>query len=597
MQESSDNDHTEWLNFQENIVRYKLVSIIKMEEGSVMTRPKRILMIENEPIKIGALRRALEDKGYLIEVITNYEEAKEKLNCKWVPLAIVDIRLVDERNPNDYTGLDLITKESDQAIMKVVLTANPSYEAVREALVAYQGTTPPAVDFLYKQDPINELVDKIEKAFSELGINRDLDVEFDGLQTFVCMADWFHRNMPKKHEDPPLCQGILESAEEFQDLWSKLFTTSNKIIVYPLPSGCGDALVAKIKPYHKRGQGSMVVVKCGWRHCIENEKNKYEEHVRPNLSSSAPTLSAFEKTLHFGGLIYSLAGVGAGGGFEHAERFADFYRAESSKIINRVISNLFETAFLGWSRLKSQASMEGEGVDQEYRLNMKLESKKELLIERFNELCEHAQELDIRLDKRKRLVWANDLELDLDKLLGMVYETQKFVKKEIITPYLERVSHGDLNGGNILVEKDMPPWVIDFSKTGYGYILRDFVHLETVIALDLLRSSNQNELMKFETTVCSQKDWERGFPIPYDTIGQGEPEIIKALKVTCYLRNLAAKKEVEGMMQRYYLALLFETVGRIVTDGRDSPPSMDPLHRRAHAAMRAAALIKAVETE
>jgi ActR/RegA family two-component response regulator len=555
-----------------------------------MTRAKRILMIENEPIKIGTLRRALEEKGYLIEVIDNYDAAKKTLNCKWVPLAIVDIRLVDELSVNDYTGLDLITKESDRAIKKVILTAYPTYEAAREALVAYQGEIPPAVDFLYKLDPINELVKKIEKAIRNLGINWDLDVKFDGHQTFISVVERMYSSPSRDKDGLSRCQDIHEFAEEFQDLLSKLFNQNNKIVLYPLPPGRDDTLVTMVKPYGGLGKESIVVAKCGWRHCIKEEKDKYDIYVKKHLEL-APKLDAFETTLHFGGLIYSLVGVGHGVKFEHSKRFADFYRSTSSAEISSAIDDLFNKTLSGWNELATELS--NDGIDQEYRFNLKLDEKRHILIERVNDLYKHSHELGILIDRDKKLTWANDLKLDLKELLEIIYETPKIMGKETLSPYLKVVSHGDLNSGNILVDLGKPPIVIDFSETGYGYILRDFAELETIIALDLLELPDLNEIISFEEIVCDQINLEK-LEIPLNQTNQ-ENEFNKALKIILSIRNYAFKKRERDILRRYYLALLFEAVRRMIIDGRDSLSSTNPIHRLAHAALRAATLIQSIK--
>jgi hypothetical protein len=45
-------------------------------------------------------------------------------------------------------------------------------------------------------------------------------------------------------------------------------------------------------------------------------------------------------------------------------------------------------------------------------------------------------------------------------------------------PTYRSITHGDLNGGNIFVDKGGRPWLIDFFKSGWGPVLRDLAELE-----------------------------------------------------------------------------------------------------------------------
>lgn len=560
-------------------------------------RRKRILFVENVPEKIGALTRSLQARGYEVEVITDYEVAKHKLNCQWVPLAVVDIRLVDDQNPQDFTGLKLVTEETDRSIRKLILTAWPTWEATRQALVGYSGELPPAIDFLNKLDRIDDLVNKIEAAYSSLGINWDLEVDFDSPLTFLCMADWLHRKSPVETE---VCQDLLESGEELQDLWSMLFAGAERIILYPLPPGCGETLVAKVKPYTQTGPDSIVVAKCGWKDDIRLEKQKYEDFVDRKLQAH-PYLFRYVETLHFSGLIYSCVRGGDASGesaFEHAERFADYYRAEPSKQVNKITEHLLSGVFAGW---RAQRGIKPPTtLDQEYRQATGLDQKREKLERKFDELLGSPVEAGLISSGKLALAWQDGLTLKRSELLSWIYDTAKVLRRIdpdlSLTDYPCVISHGDLNGGNILVDAKEEAWVIDFSKAGYGYILRDYAELETVISLDLMRVTDTSSLVKFERTVCGQPEISRTFIEPLQEYSHREPELDKALRVIQKLRELASARD-DSSIKRYYLALLFEAARRMVVEGRDSPSSTDPLHRRAHAALRVACLIETLKQQ
>jgi hypothetical protein len=102
-------------------------------------------------------------------------------------------------------------------------------------------------------------------------------------------------------------------------------------------------------------------------------------------------------------------------------------------------------------------------------------------------------------------------------------------------------------------------------------------------------------LFQFEKLLYRQSSWEEGSGLPDDLESQVGRELCKAFQVIQELRRLARPwQEDDGSLKRYFLALLFEAVFRIIADGRDSPTQPPPIWRRAHALLRTAMLIKAL---
>jgi len=67
------------------------------------------------------------------------------------------------------------------------------------------------------------------------------------------------------------------------------------------------------------------------------------------------------------------------------------------------------------------------------------------------------------------------------------------------------ITHGDLNGKNILVDENGHPWLIDFFRTGPEHVLRDFVELEADIKFNYLESGDMEALYEFESSLASPK--------------------------------------------------------------------------------------------
>jgi len=122
----------------------------------------RILLADNEPEFLKTRQKALEAEGYEVIPATNPEEAKSLLK-KNFNLAIVDLRLTDDKDEADMSGLALI-KSATPEVPKLLLTGFPTVEVARRALRASVDGIPAAVDVLSKQDTIDSFLLAVAQA-------------------------------------------------------------------------------------------------------------------------------------------------------------------------------------------------------------------------------------------------------------------------------------------------------------------------------------------------------------------------------------------------------------------------------------------------
>src|SRR3989304_2752993 len=112
---------------------------------------KKILFADDKIDFLNVRKEFLENAGYSVIPVNNPEQAEERLVQGGIDLAILDIRLVDDSDDKDTSGLDL-AKRVARSVPKIILTQYPSWEAVREALGHDLNGLPPAVDFVAKQE-------------------------------------------------------------------------------------------------------------------------------------------------------------------------------------------------------------------------------------------------------------------------------------------------------------------------------------------------------------------------------------------------------------------------------------------------------------
>jgi hypothetical protein len=129
-----------------------------------------------------------------------------------------------------------------------------------------------------------------------------------------------------------------------------------------------------------------------------------------------------------------------------------------------------------------------------------------------------------------------------------------------IVGYDRVVTHGDLNGRNILVY-DNKAWLVDFYQTGPGHIFRDFVKLESYIKFHLMETENLEALSLFEDALNDPE------PSPDNTAFaiRGNPDdLIKAYRIILRLRHWACVKAMETSWSRireeYYAGLFYQTL-------------------------------------
>jgi len=121
-----------------------------------------ILLADNDRDFAETRAEILKVEGYKVLIAFSPAQAEEALNRGEVDLAILDIRLTNDDDARDSSGLQL-AKEVAPSIPKIILTGFPSYEFVREALQLSPTGHPVAVDFLSKQQGPKALIDSIER--------------------------------------------------------------------------------------------------------------------------------------------------------------------------------------------------------------------------------------------------------------------------------------------------------------------------------------------------------------------------------------------------------------------------------------------------
>jgi predicted nucleotide-binding protein len=108
----------------------------------------------------GVLRR----DGFEVTEAGSYSKAKELLDKTTFDMAVLDLRLKDDLDENDLSGLQLAEEYGGESLPIIIFTAKPTIKAARRALEK-DGRSSPAVAFVEKEDGQEALLKAVRKAF------------------------------------------------------------------------------------------------------------------------------------------------------------------------------------------------------------------------------------------------------------------------------------------------------------------------------------------------------------------------------------------------------------------------------------------------
>lgn len=124
-----------------------------------------LLIVDNNRDALETYREFFEQAGYSVLTASSVDEALERMTRDKIDLAVIDIRLVNDEDEKDLSGLKL-AREGDPRIKKIILTRYPTVEAVRQSLGPDADHLPSAVAFVAKQEGLGALQRSVQIALA-----------------------------------------------------------------------------------------------------------------------------------------------------------------------------------------------------------------------------------------------------------------------------------------------------------------------------------------------------------------------------------------------------------------------------------------------
>ena len=326
---------------------------------------KRVLYADNDLSYLETRIAFLEMEGYQVIKAISPEEAERVLERENIHLMILDIRMVDDNDPEDTSGIELAQDERFRQIPKIFVTGYPTFEAVRQAYGPIMKSDPIALAFLAKKEGPQPLVEAVNSAFQDsIGINWDLSVLPDeqGILSFPSLA------LLLDHElDPDL---LAARGGELEDLFRRLFAAEEQISLVRLNwlrGGCGCLVLYAFKGETSR---QAAVLFGPWAEI----KGQHDRAIE--VLAKSPGLlpqPVFAESLRYAALAYSLPDTNGG----QLTPGTTFFKEAGEKLVKTALESLYEQTLKGWHH-QERVQLSKADLAALYRYRLRIPALREL---------------------------------------------------------------------------------------------------------------------------------------------------------------------------------------------------------------------------
>lgn len=491
----------------------------------------RVLIVDNDPVSQTTYQTLMLFWDYE-PILANgtgtalLEDAKKKAKEMRCSIALIDLRLIDDYDNNDMSGLQLAEEMADR-LRPIILSGYPNFDALRKMLKKH------VVEFVSKTDSRDLIRETLDEVAARVTASKRKLV----------------------FEDPEVLQNIASSPlgektdgyhDQIADVFAQLFPKAKKLRFEKMeirPASSNISTVPRpnsivMKVYEDNFE--PVIVKLARAPKIQHEVDNYNQYINRRMTGYFfARLEQSAVLWDIGGAAYSFVGE-----FD-VKPFSRFYEERSPLEIQECLASFFNRI---WARHYEQARE----------------------VENVSLFKMYSQVWDNWYGKQKNEFFASGHPgIDAGEGKFKFPEPVQWFKEKIAESsndlsYVPKtrvaITHGDLHGDNLLVDTQKNVWVIDFERCGEGHVLQDFIELEADI-FNRLEEHNDNWEAYFKMchTVLKQTTIEAFEPAEMTS---EDPRIEKALHTISTLRELANKHAKITDVREYLYGLLFNMMFR-----------------------------------
>jgi DNA-binding response OmpR family regulator len=291
---------------------------------------KPILFADNDPDFLNSWAENLEAAGYSVIKAGSPEEAVALMKQKYVHLAIIDLRLRNDKDPNDRSGYEVLQNEDLEPIKKIVLTGHATLEDARTALKPRSNKEPLAVDLIGKEDGIKKVISTVDDAMNtRIDVDWNLKLSYDSgsFLSLPGLAMMLERNLP--------IEALTERVGETEALFRKVFKNHGQVQFSRLLWQRQGICALHVLTRSEGGETSLVLtyslrsVRCG--------TPRMEPNALTNLPGVGSTVvKKSGSTLHYHAETAELAGAD----MDSLQNFPKYFRENSDRQLLGVLEKL-----------------------------------------------------------------------------------------------------------------------------------------------------------------------------------------------------------------------------------------------------------------
>ena len=271
-----------------------------------MPKPQKILLADNYDSYREITKEYLQWHGYQVAEVASPEACLRAVEADAPHLAILDYRMRDDADEHDESGLTL-ARQLPARLPKLILTAFPTWEMTRSALMINAQGDPLVAALVSKLEGIEALHDYVKRAFAEhVRLNWDLQIEW---QTEDCVS--LIQQIEPELEDALAAQ----RCEEWEDLVCRLFLDAARIEIKQVLWQQAGQLALQVVAVADNQPPKPVLVVSGLHDVTTQEVKRYRYHALETRQAGIPTLQGdMAETIHYAAQVFTLEGVRLSGG-------------------------------------------------------------------------------------------------------------------------------------------------------------------------------------------------------------------------------------------------------------------------------------------
>lgn len=256
-----------------------------------------------------------------------------------------------------------------------------------------------------------------------------------------------------------------------------LFRGCRQVEARTLDGGFSGNVVLKTQSTDLHGHEQVPhVVKIGPKAPIGKERTSFER-IEAVLGNSAPRIADFADLQDRGAIKYRYATMGRG-------KSRSFQKLYESGVADSELKQVFDSVFLDQlGRFYRAADLEKSDLLQYYEFKPELATLVENLVAEVLGVQGNSDLIEFPNGQR------------LPSIVAFYEKTLKTLPRFQRSTYFSYI-HGDLNGANIIIDGQENVWLIDFSHTHRGHVLKDLIKLENDLLYIFTKINGEEELLQ-----------------------------------------------------------------------------------------------------